>query len=148
MSGKTSSPNIIRGKIKLTSGGVTVLTNIGQYYKIGGVYADGDLSYFTLAADGTLTYSGPDCTPLLNGVSDVESDKAAVVTYALFLNGVLVSGAETPHTFVSASKIENISITEFPALTAGDYLNVYAKSDTIATTITPSSLIVTFYGVC
>jgi hypothetical protein len=146
--GKTSSPVVNRGQLKLSAPETTTLTTIGQYYQINGVFTDGSVNNFTLAADGTLTYHGPDCAFLMNGSSDYASDKTAEVTYGLYLNGVLAPGAETPHDFDAANKTENIAINVLVDLTAGDYINVYAKSDSATTVISLASLIVTFYGVC
>ena len=84
-------------------------------------------------------------TFLINGVSDLEVNKAATVSYALFINGTLVPSEITPHTFTNQSKIENISITAIGILSLDDTIEVRAKGDgTLAVSVTVRKLDVTF----
>lgn len=134
-----------RGQSRLSSEDSTTLTTAGTYYLISGTFVDGDIKDFTLTTAGKLTYIGADSvTFLLNGVSDLSVDKACVLTYGLHLNGTLITAAQTPHTFVAASKKENIAITSLITLNKSDYLEVFAKSDQAITVLTASSLITTY----
>lgn len=116
-----------------------------QHYKIPGVFSEIDHANFTAESTGKLTHNDVIGTYTLNGTSDVQVSKACTLTYSLFKNGVLVSGAESPHTFVSSNKIGTLSIAAIIHLVKGDYLEVYAKSD-VAVLVTPSTLHVTLYG--
>lgn len=134
-----------KGQLVLTAENTTVLTTIGQHYQINGTFVDSINVNFITAADGTMTYNGPSGQIFaFNGVSDLKSDKAATVNYTLFINGVAVSGATTPHTFNNANSYDNISITNLITLTKGDVLTIRAKSDTATTTLTVYSLLVNF----
>lgn len=123
------------------------LVNAGQYYQMPGTFTAADYGRFETTAAGVLTFTGVGGVFLLNGVSDVQVDKACKTTYGLHRNGTLVPGAETPHTFAASAKVENISITAIlDILEQGDELRVYAKSDTANTLLTPSTLNVTLFG--
>ncbi len=82
----------------------------------------------------------------MNGVSDIKVDKACEITYALYKNGELVTGAETPHSFASASKYSTISITTLITVNPGDYFEAWAKSDDATVTLTINSLKILFFG--
>jgi hypothetical protein len=117
------------------------------YTPILGTFSNGINNDYSLAANGELTYTGLTSQAFsFNGVSDLETDKASKITYALFLNGVLVPGAETPHDFSASSKTENISITSLAMIQPNDVIRIYAKSDTASTTITVQTLRVTLWG--
>lgn len=139
---------LFRGCQALQSAQATNCVNADQYYKIGGTWGGSQCLGFVRDGLGKLTYkNGANITFLLNGTSDVKADKNCQITYALFKNGVLVTGAETPHTFSSANQIANIAITAFVEnLKYDDYLEVYCKSDTANTLITSETLITTFLG--
>lgn len=100
-------------------------------------------------ATGTLTYDGDDGMFLINGVSDLEVNKATDIFYALFVNGSLVPGEVTPHTFTNQSKVENISITSIAPIAQDDDIEVRARTGGTATsvTITVRKLDVTFLEV-
>ena len=83
---------------------------------------------------------------MINGVSDLEVDKACEIYYALEVNGTPQSTIMTPHTFAASSKIENISITRFAMLNNGDQFRVVTKSDTASTTLTAHTLFLTILG--
>lgn len=134
-----------RGQSILTAQDTTTLSVIGTYYKINGTFSADYILGFSHNTNGTLTYTKTkDCIFLFNGVSDLEVNKACEITYALFINGISV--AETLHDFAATSKIENISITAFLELQKNNYLEIYAKSDTVDTIITVSSLLTTYLG--
>lgn len=118
---------------------------VDQYYKIPGVFAVFDHANFTANSTGKLTHVDVKGSYTLNGTSDVAVSKACVLTYALFKNGSLVPGAESPHTFVSSNRIGTLSIAAIIHLIKGDYLEVYVKSD-VAVVVSPSTLHVTLYG--
>lgn len=139
--------SLYRGKAKLTTPVQDTLTTIDQYYKINGTWSDGNSLGFSVSPTGVLTYFGCNkCCFLFSGVSDVQADKVCQITYSLYINGVLVSGAETPASFEHANSIKSISITDIIDLYKGDEIEVYAKSDTATTKITPSTLVITFLG--
>jgi len=135
-----------RGQLRLEAETNTILSVADTYYIVSGNFVDGDINDFSLSSNGRLTYTGEECVFLLSGASDLEVDKASTVTYSLYKNGALVPTAQTPHTFVSSSKISNISITSLVLLSKDDYIEVWAKSDTEETTITAKTLLVTLWG--
>jgi len=138
-------PENYRGQMRLTAETTLVFAAADTYQKVEGVWLDGHLNKFETDNLGTLTYIGPDTFALMNGVSDLQVNKACEVTYALFKNGVLVEGAETPHTFTATSKTSNISITRICEINTGDELEVYAKCDDGTATALIKSLTVTVW---
>lgn len=136
-----------KGQLKLTAGSPVLLAVIDNYYKVAGTYGDGECHCFELDATGRLTYRGENaCTFLFVGTSDVLADKTCTIHYGLYLNGEVISGEETPATFEHANSYKNISINRIVTLNPNDYVEVHAKSDTTNTTITPSTLALTFWG--
>ncbi|MCK4521611.1 MAG: hypothetical protein KAU20_03480 [Nanoarchaeota archaeon] len=139
---------LYKGCHHLTSSLVTDCVTADQYYKIVGAWSDGDCNQgFEFDGAGKLTYTGQDgvyC--LFNGVSDLSSSKVARVWYGLYINGVLASGAETPHDFQAANKIGGISITNFVKLQKYDYIEIYVKSEVAANPITHETLLLTLLG--
>jgi len=134
------------GQLRLESPADTNLSETDTYYKVSGNFIDGDANGFEVV-DNKLKYirdSG--ICFLLNGVSDLQVNKACTITYSLFKNGVLVPGAQTPHTFVNPSKTSNISITAICKLDKNDELEVFAKSDEINTIISVHTLNDTLWG--
>jgi len=139
--------SVSRGQMAISTPTNTVTGTADTYVQMAGTFTDSMLNNWSLNADGTLTFNGNDgSTFLFNGVSDLEVDKACTITYGLYKNGVLVTGAETPHTFAAASKIDNVSITRIIQLDKGDYLNVFVKSSATDTTATINTLFLTFWG--
>jgi hypothetical protein len=132
----------------LSSETTTLCTLADTFYKIGGTWASGSHTYFEYSGNGKTTYKdGTGIHFLLNGVSDVSSDKNCTICYALYKNGELVEDAQTPHTFEHAHQITNISITSaLETLNYDDYLEVYCKSNVAATTLTHKTLQLTFWG--
>ena len=139
---------LYKGCYHKDDGGTTTCTDADTYYKVGGTWSDGNcLEGFTIDGSGKITYTGESGTVLLfNGVSDLSSDKVATITYALYKNGVLVTGAETPVSAEHANGIMNISITNFVPAQQYDYYEVYVKSDTANTIVTHNTLFLTFLG--
>ena len=138
---------ICKGQMALSASQVTTLTTADLYYKIAGTWGDGLLENFEIDAGGKLTFNGCSGTGFLfNGVSDLKVDKVCTLTYGLYLNGSLVSGAETPHDFTAASKVESISITKIISLTPGDEIEIYAKSNAATTSLTSETLLITMWG--
>ena len=137
-----------KGRHVLSSSTTTTCTDADTYYKITGTWTNGAGGHsFETDGTGKLTYIGDNnITYLLIGNSDLSSDKVAKITYALYKNGALVTGFETPTDFTAANKIGNIGINNFVVLNTGDYLEVYVKSDTAATTVTHNTLILTLLG--
>ena len=138
---------LLRGCQKLLSPQNTTCTDADTYYKIEGTWGGAKCVGFERDGLGKLTcLTNSDTTYLFNGTSDVLVDKVAKITYALFVNGQLVEGAETPHDFTAASKTEGIAITGYPIFNTGDYIEVYVKSSAAGTVVTSESLIITFLG--
>jgi hypothetical protein len=139
---------VFRGCQRLISEQQTTCINANTYYMIGGTWGGASCVGFERDGKGKITYTdGTGVVFLLNGTSDVQADKNCTITYALFKNGQLVDGAETPHTFEHANSIANISITAIvEGLICGDYLEIYCKSDQSNTLVTSNTLIITFYG--
>jgi len=136
-----------KGQLRLTAQETTSLTVAGTWVAIDGVFVNGACSCFDIHADGILTFKGESAEDfLLNGVSDLATDKVCRVHYGLYLNGVLVPEAITPKDFQHANSDENISITALLTLEPDDYIQVWAKSDTNTTVITVDTLQVTLWG--
>jgi len=107
--------------LRVITPATTELAVIGDYYQIAGTFADGEAKNFSVASNGTITYNGKDNSVFqLTGASDVEVNKACTITYAIEKNGVIDTASITPHTFVSTSKIANISICRIVSLNNGD----------------------------
>lgn len=144
----------IRGQMSLTAPLATVCTLADTYYQITGVGAweeatVGSNCCFTLNATGTLTYTGPSGAFMrFGGTSDLEVDTAVAhtITYALFIDGVLVPKAQTPHDFNALDKTENISIVNFVQLNAGQTLEVHVKSSMAGVTVTHKTLSIALTG--
>lgn len=98
--------------------------------------------------DGTLTKISSGSKFLVNGVSDLKVNKACTIFYGLSINGSVVSGQITEHTFTSTSKIENISITAIADISIDDEIEIWAKGDGVISGVqlTPVKLDVTFWG--
>jgi hypothetical protein len=140
---------LYKGCHHLNAAQTTECADADTYYKITGTWVDGtDCNQgFTYDGTGKLTYNGQSGVHFLfNGQSDVEASKVCEITYALYKNGVIVTGAETPHSFHTANQVANIGITNIFPLQQGDYLEVYCKSDTAATDIISNTLMITFLG--
>lgn len=134
--------------LEITIGSGAGETPVDTFVKVGGVWSNGDFNQLGFDYDGTgkITFNGKDGSLILfNGVSDLKVRLQAEITYALYKNGVLVSNAQTVHTFTAVSKLSNISITNILEMNKHDYYEVYVKSDT-ATTITINTLFLTFMG--
>ncbi len=116
----------------------------GQYYKIPGTYMEYDAGGFTVTAAGFMTYHGLYGIFLMNGISDTQVNKSCYVTYASYINGEAYS--TTVHQFTASSKAEAIATTAIAALSQNDTYEVYAKSDTANTLLTPTTLKVTMFG--
>lgn len=137
-----------KGQIRLTATDTTDLTaTANTYVAVDGIFEISLSHWFSANASGVMTFIGEKAIDFLfNGVSDVSADKNCRITYALFLNGSLVVPAQTPHDFASANKDENISITALLTLEPNDYIQIYAKSDTVSTIISVDTLQVTLWG--
>jgi len=103
------------------------LATAGTYYKLTG-FSGVNLKNFTVA-DNKLTFNGIAKKFFVNGVSDVAVNKACTLSYALYLNGAIVSHEVTPHTFSASSKTTNISIVAIADLSPADYIEIWAMSD-------------------
>lgn len=130
------------GTINLSTEANTVCTNAEEYYALEGTFSDGNLADFTLDTDtGILTYVGSRAKVFcFSGTSDLKCDKTATVTYALAVNGNVVTTSSTPTTFEHANSYGNISIIKSLTLSPNDTLQVKMKSDTATTTVTVNTL--------
>lgn len=138
--------NKMHGQLRLAAETPTVLTTAGQYYKVSGTFSDGHAKGFEVV-NNKLKYTGPSGTCFhFTGVCDLQVDKACETVFSLYKNGQLVTGAQTPHTFVSPSKTGTISITAIVELAQNDELDVYAKSDTGITAMTVETLNIVLWG--
>ena len=127
----------------------TTCTTPDQYYKIAGTWIDGSGSNnnFTFDGTGKITYVGESGRYFLfNGASDIQANKVSRVTYALYINGALATGAETPADIKTANASRNISITHVLQLTNSDYFEIFVKSDTASTVVKHNTLFLTFWG--
>ena len=139
---------LYKGCHHLTTPATITCTDAETYYKITGTFGDGDNCNcgFTYDGTGRITYNGEDAYFLLTGVSDVSADKVCTITYGMYMNGSLVTGAETPHSFPNASSTTNISISNIIKLTNGDYIETWVKSDTASTDVDVQNLMLTLLG--
>lgn len=97
---------------------------------------------------GILKYLNGGRRFLVNGTSDLEVDKAADITYALFINDVIVPSQLTTVSFSASAKKANISITTIAALSTGDVVEIRVKGDgTAAVTVTINKLDLTLVEV-
>ena len=135
-----------RGQLKLSVTATTTTGTADTYTKVLGTFINGASSNFIVSGNKLIYQGVSGQTFLFSGASDVEVDKSCVLTYALFVNDTLLTGAETPHTFTAASKLENISITAIVTLNHGDEIDVYVKSSVDNTDVDPATLIITFLG--
>jgi hypothetical protein len=136
----------MHGQLRLQAEAPTALTNTEQYYKVAGTFGDGHARGFKVA-NNKLKYTGPDGVCFqFTGVCDLQVDKACHTVFSLYKNGELVTGAQTPHTFVSPSKTGTIAIVAIIELNQDDELEVYAKSDTALTTMTIETLNIVCWG--
>lgn len=118
------------------------------YTPITGMLINLPTSEFTLVGGKLVFTNGMAKTFLVNGTSDLETNKAADITYALVINGTPVASEKTEHTFAAASKKGNISITAKAMLNNGDEIEIWAKADgTAGTTINIIKLDVTLLQV-
>lgn len=137
-----------RGQMSIATGTTLAFGGTNTYQKVVGTWADGFSNNFTISnANDRITYTGTQTMVFLfNGVADASVDKACITTFGLYKNGTLITGAETPHGFTSASKIGTVSIARLIELKQGDFLEVWAKVDTSAVTITFNTLSISFFG--
>ena len=135
--------NLAHGQLRLYEPTDTTLENSGVYQKISGTFIDGSAFSFAII-NNKLKYLGPSRCFLFNGCSDLEVDKSCEIIYGLYVNGVLVPEAQTPHDFPSPAKTTTISITALVDLNQNDELEVYAKSDNNNTVLSVKSLNITF----
>lgn len=136
----------MHGQLRLQSETPTVLTNANEYYKVAGTFGDGHSLGFEVT-NNKLKYIGPSSVCFqFTGVCDLQVDKACSTVFSLYINGELVTAAQTPHTFVSPSKTGTIAIVAIIELTQDDELEVYAKSDTALTTMTVETLNIVCWG--
>lgn len=136
-----------RSQMSLTASTVLDFTASDTYEKIAGTWAGTSLSFFTATEAGVLTYSGPDnCCFLFSGTSDCTATKISELSYALFKNGELITGAETPFTVGVPLRVRNVSITAIINLNKNDYLEVFAKCNDNTSDLRVSTLTVTFWG--
>lgn len=139
--------SLYRGGQHLESPSTTICTIADTYYNITGTFSGTLCNGFIRDGLGKLTYKGTSGVSfLLNGTSDLETNSAGIVTYGLFINGFLVSHAETTHTFTSASKTENIAITGFPILNYNDEIEIYVKHSLAGSDVITLQLNTTFLG--
>lgn len=139
---------ISRGQMSIATGTTLAFTDINVYEKIIGTWGDGFSNNFTISdANDRITYTGAQTMVFLfTGSADLSVDKACITTFIQYKNGNPVAGTETIHGFTSAAKVGTISIARLVQLSQGDYLEVWAKVDTTAVTMTISALAITFFG--
>jgi len=137
-------------KFSLSSEETVPLNNDGvTWTKITNMTICGSDSPGFSCASGTLTKTTDDCAFLFNGTSDLSAAKAGTIYYGLHVNGAVVPTEITEHTFTSAAKVENISITSIAELSKDDTIELYAKGDGVAVnnSITIKKLDTTFWGI-
>jgi hypothetical protein len=104
------------------------------------------LQGFTVSG-GTLTKTAGAAIFLVNGVSDLEVNKACSITYGLAINGSVIPHETTLHTFSVQSKMSNISITALAEISENDTIEIWCKGDgTAGIEVCIPKLDVTFFG--
>lgn len=94
---------------------------------------------------GTLNKTEKSGVFYIVGTSDVTTNKAAVISYALVINGTVVPSEITVHTFAAADKQDNISINAIADIPVGATIEIHAKGDgTASLTITVAKLDMSF----
>lgn len=97
--------------------------------------------------NSVLVHEGQRAVFNFSGTSDVQSQKLAVIEYALIKNADLASPlAVSKHSFTSAQSIESLSVHKAFTLEPGDTLNLFAKSSVSGNVLTIYSLDTTFWG--
>jgi len=89
------------GQLRLLATTDTLLATAETYYKIAGLMGDGYSRGFTVENNQLIYNSIKKNYFLFNGASDLQVNKLCELTYSLYKNDVLVTGAQTPHTFVA-----------------------------------------------
>jgi len=125
---------------------ITELVTAEQYYDVAGTFTAVGIKNFTVSESGLVTYAGPNVCFLINGNSDIEVNKACRITYSIKFNGVVQTFPTTPHDFAASSKIGGIGTTRVVELTAGDTLQISAKSSVANTDMTANTLFLTFWN--
>lgn len=133
------------GQHRLMEKTSTTITNKDTYVKVLGNFEDGETKGFEFIANKLCWQGSSGTVFLFNGSSDLEVNKACTISYGLFLNGVLVEEAQTPHSFVSPSKTSNISITALVRLQQDDEIEVFVKSSEDNTIVTVHTLAITLW---
>ena len=143
--------NVSSNKKKSFKGGMALsspktTTTSPSYVKITGTWNNMlvDNDDFTVDGVGRITCNKSGCYHFV-GDSNLTASSAGKIYYALYKNGLLIPGAETPTDVVSASKIGAIGINSFIELVETDYLEVWVKSDS-ANSVTSETLLITFMG--
>jgi hypothetical protein len=139
--------NVSKCNMRIETVAPTTLTNIDEFYQIQGTFFDGLCKDFLVATNGTITYSGPNGRRFIfAGVSDLKVNKVCQITYALKVNGVINEHIQTPHDFAMADRLAGVSIIRWVDLFTGDYMQIFAKSDTAAVVLTAQTLFLVFIG--
>ncbi len=144
---KDTWPEIDRGEFHLLSNKTIRLNNDGTTWVKFPDMVGNLLKGFTVN-NGILTKIDTNGVFLMNGVSDLEVNKACKVYYGLAVNQEIITHEVTPHTFTNQSKVENISITALATLEVGMQIEVYALGDGVTSDVdlTAHKLDVTFWG--
>lgn len=133
-----------RGQMRVDTPAATTLTTADQYYQVAGTFVDTYNKNFTTSAAGAITYTGTSGLYFqFSGASNLIADKACKITFALYLNGALATGAESPVDIAAATKNNTNAITRILQLNNGDILTVWVKSDTNTTSMTANTLFIT-----
>lgn len=133
-----------RGQLRMAVATSTLLVTSSEYYQMIVSSTDSYNKNFSTNATGTITYSGTSGLYFLfNGATNFLTDKAALVTYGLYVNGALATGAESPIDIAASSKRASNAITRVIQLNNGDKINIWVKSDQANTTITVDALFLT-----
>jgi|GEM_PF-4767748 len=136
-----------RANMYLSASATLTFTASDTYYKLSSSSFSGTtVSGFDIASTGTVTYTADStATFIFAGISDYQVDQACTVTYALFKNGILVPGAETPHVFTNQNQITNISIVAMiPNVNENDYFDIYMKCNNAGASMTANTLSILF----
>lgn len=123
------------------------LTDTAIWYKLDTNIVDGLCSGFTLDASGRLTHTGINGSNyLFVGASNVLTDKACELKFALYKNGSRLPDVTTPIHISASAKYAEIAVNRGMNINKGDYFEVFVNSDVANTALTVAFFSVIFWG--
>lgn len=139
--------SITKGQMHIATGSTfTTSATPDTWTKIAGSWSDGHLQNFVVDdVNDRLTYTGiADECALFNGIASITTDKGCVIYFALYQKGANVH--DTTVEVAPSAKSSALAASAVIHLTAGDYFEGWAKSDTASVTMTIRTLNILIFG--